>query len=542
VHPNRERGVRTVATYRVHEGSLNERFLKSRAKVQLFAGGFANGKTASACIRGIELAKDYPGSNGLIARSTYPKLNDTIRKEFLKWCPEDWIKSFPRSQNASNTCTLTNGTTVNFRYIQQQGKNNQESTTSNLLSATYDWIIVDQIEDPEIVYKDFLDLLGRLRGTAKYIGSDPSMPLTGPRWFIITSNPTRNWVYKYIVKPLQSLLESGRVTEELMCEVDENGSVILNEDGLPTPIIEIYEGSTYENEQNLEADYIRTLEATYKGQMRDRFLLGKWAAYEGLVYPAFEDSVHVMSHESVVSYYRRLQMTTSSLTILEGYDYGMAVPFCYLAGFVDDRGNVFLMAGEYEREVPLQDEFFPNGGGQVERIKTIREEYGISSDNHILSDPDIFRRKTQTGKLVGKSIASMFSDEGIYCSRGNNDISNGIVKVTQYLAPIKNHCNPITGVYGMPHLYISDQLQWLIDEFNGYYWQTDSVGDRIEKPKDKDDHGMDTIKYILSHQPDISVLLRSGKPKQVGWLQWGERELQQNVTDPRHSSTVKFNG
>ena len=135
-----------MPTFRLFKDSLQDRFLNSKAKVQFYGGGFANGKTASACIKAINLAKDYPGSNGLIARSTYPKLNDTIRKEFVKWCPEDWIKSFPRSQNSSNTCTLTNGTTINFRYIQQQGKSHQESTTSNLLSATYDWIVVDQID------------------------------------------------------------------------------------------------------------------------------------------------------------------------------------------------------------------------------------------------------------------------------------------------------------------------------------------------------------------------------------------------------------
>jgi hypothetical protein len=46
-------------------------------------GGFGNGKTTAGVVKALELAKDYPGSNGLIARSTFPKLNDTIRKEFL---------------------------------------------------------------------------------------------------------------------------------------------------------------------------------------------------------------------------------------------------------------------------------------------------------------------------------------------------------------------------------------------------------------------------------------------------------------------------
>ena len=72
-----------------------------------------------------------------------------------------------------NTCYLKNGTIVNFRYISQRGKQNVDgSTTSNLLSATYDWIGIDQIEDPEIVHKD---LLGSY-GTIAWTGS------VSPRW------------------------------------------------------------------------------------------------------------------------------------------------------------------------------------------------------------------------------------------------------------------------------------------------------------------------------------------------------------------------
>ena len=520
-----------MATYRVHEGSLNERFLKSRKKIQFFGGGFANGKTASACIRALELARDYPGSNGLIARSTYPKLNDTIRKEFLKWCPDDWIKSFPKSANGSNTCALTNGTTVNFRYIQQQGKSSQESTTSNLLSATYDWIIVDQMEDPEIVHKDFLDLLGRLRGMTKYTGEDDTMPKTGPRWFIITSNPTRNWVYKKLIKPIHDL-QKGVANDDLLCEEDENGNIILDDNGRPTPLIDLYEGSTYENKANLESDFIKMLETAYTGQMRDRYLLGRWASYEGLVYPSFMEEVHVMSHHSIVDYYNKLYIGSQLVSITEGYDYGMAVPYCYILGFTDDKGNVFLMDGDYEKEIPISSEYEPFG--QVERIKQIRQKYRVPEDNLILADPSIFRRSPAKGKLVGKSVSTMFMDDDIVMTAGNNDISNGIAKVTQYLAVQKHHQNPITGVYNSPHLYISDRLEFLIDEINGYYWQTDTVGDTVEKPVDKNDHAMDTLKYMLTHNPEITVLTRPVNQKQIGWRKWGEREIPADGKDIRH--------
>jgi len=524
-----------MPTFRLYRGSLQDKFLHSRAKVQVFGGGFANGKTSGACIKATQLAKDYPGSNGLMARSTYPKLNDTLRKEFIKWCPKHWIESFPKSANASNTCTLKNGTTINFRYIAQQGKIGKEATTSNLLSATYDWIVVDQMEDPEIVYKDFLDLLGRLRGMTSYVGDDPTMPKTGPRVFIITTNPTRNWVYRKLVKPTHDLLsvdpETGKakkpvINPDLLCETDKNGKMLFDENHLPIPIIEVYEGSTYENEENLEPDFIKTLEASYKGQMRQRFLLGKWASYEGLVYPSFNESVHVLSHHAIENYYRRLTVRAKAVTYLEGYDYGLAVPFCYILAFCDDIGNVFLMDGGYEKELPLDD--------HMTCIKDIRKEYNVDSSNMILSDPDIFRRKTVNKALVGKSIADMFLEEGIMCIRGNNNITNGIVKVSQYLIPQRLHQNPITGEYNAPYLYVSDKLEWWINEINDYYWQRDTMGEQIDKPIDKDDHAMDTTKYLLSNRPNISKLIIPNKPKVVGWRQWGERDIQEKKRIARY--------
>jgi len=470
-----------------------------------------------------------------MARSTYPKLNDTLRKEFLKWVPLDWIDSFPKSANASNTCTLKNGTTINFRYIAQQGKLGNEATTSNLLSATYDWIVVDQMEDPEIVHKDFLDLLGRLRGMTRYEGDDPSMPDTGPRVFILTTNPTRNWVYRKLVKPVHDLMDTDPdtgvpkkpvINEDLLCETDTDGRMLFNDDRLPKPIIEIFEGSTYENKDNLEPDFIATLESSYKGQMRSRFLMGKWASYEGLVYPAFDESIHVMSHHAIHNYYKQLSMKTEKVVIIEGYDYGLAVPFCYIMGFCDNFGNVFLMDGVYEKEVPIDD--------HITSIKSIRSEYGVGDSSMILADPDIFRRKTAGKKLVGKAISEMLLDDGIVCTRGNNDISNGIVKVNQYLIPQRNHQNPITGEYGMPYLYVSDKLDWWINEINDYYWKKNPMGEQMDKPMDKDDHAMDTTKYMLTNRPNISKLTVRADPKEVGWRKWGERDLQEHRKSIRY--------
>lgn len=505
---------------------MADRFLQSKYKIQVVGGGFANGKTAMACIKALNIARDYPGSNGLMARSTYPKLNDTLRKEFLKWCPKHWIKSFPMSNNGTNTCTLTNGSTINFRYVQQQSRG-EEGATSNLLSATYDWIIVDQMEDPEIVYKDFLDLQGRLRGSTPYAGNDPTMPRTGPRWMILTCNPTRNWFYKKVVHPIHLYKQNGTITPDLVCVRGDNGKPILI-DGKPQVLVDLIEGSTYENKHVLEADFIQTLEATYTGQMRSRFLMGEWAAYDGLVYPQFNELIHGIEHNDAMDLLDVLTEQGYDVPFIEGYDFGIANPSCYGLAFIDNDNNVILFDGFYRKEMGVIE--------QAEKIRLARNKWGVDETQKVRADPNIFRRAGGALNGTGSTVAQLFDQCGVPMSRGYNDLLGGIVKVGSYLNLSKFHRNPFTGEYGAPHFYVSRELTWFIDEIGGYYWDKDNKGDAEDKPKDKNDHGMDMTKYLLTDVREVARLdpTKRGVPS---FMKWHESEVANQKRGWRHGGS-----
>lgn len=491
--------------YRLLEGSAQQRYIQSWSKITLYGGGYANGKTAALCIKALQVAKDYPGANMLLARATYPKLKDTLLTEFKKWCPADWIKSFPQD---TPTCTLTNGTVINFRYVAQQGKS-EEATTSNLLSATYDFIGIDQCEDPEITEKDFLDLLGRLRGGAEYRGNDPRAPRTGPRLLALTCNPTRNWVWRRLVHPLK-LHQDGKPSPELM----------KYKDG--TPLLELFEASTYDNAHNLGADFIETLESTYTGQMRDRFLLGLWASYEGLIYPMFDPAVHVVEHQKIVDYYHSLRRLDYMPTIREAYDHGIAKPSCYGFGFTDQYGNKFIVDGFYKAEASIE--------WAARSIKRIRDEYKVhlvARNPELLSiyaDPAIFRRTSGDKRTVGVTVSGMFDELGITMARGNNDILNGIVKTRAALAVSNIHRNPITGNTGAPHLYVSTQCPWWANEITEYMWSKDTKGTAEDKPRDGNDHAMDMTRYWLSDEPDPAAFVRRKVAMPPEYFKWHERE------------------
>ncbi len=494
-------------SYRLLRGTAAEGFQCSRAKVQLMAGGFANGKTTALCIKAIMVARDYPGSNMLLARSTYPKLNDTLRKEFIKWCPQAYIKRNLTSKE--NMVELINGSVINFRYVAQQGTKN-EASTSNLLSANFDFIGVDQIEDPEITHKDFLDLLGRLRGSAEYAGADTTMPSSGPRWFCITANPTRNWVYHRLVKPLDLYNRTGKITPDLL--IDKSTGEVL---------IDIFNGSTYENAENIPADYLATLESTYDGVMKERFVEGKWGGYDGLIYPEFDDLEHGLEASELEQILWDTRASGFEPQWYEAYDHGLSEPSCYMLAFTDKLGRIFIVDGFYKREQPYDV--------SADRIKAIRERWGCPGTS-IFADPAVFNRHTSgKGGVVGERVADLFAEADIMMQRGNNDIGNGIVKVQQLLRLRQFQPHPITNNGSSPSLFINRDLEWFGDEIGNYHWLKDKSGEHLDVPSDKDNHAMDTVRYLITDRPAPAGMAPVVKRK---WLKtsraWTEQELPDN--------------
>jgi phage terminase large subunit len=500
-----------MPAYRLERDSVQEGFNQSRAKIQIFGGGYANGKTTAAAVKALQCVSNYPGSNGLIGRATYPKLKDTIQREFFRWCPPDWVLRKPSKDD--NTCHMINGTVVNFRYIQQRGKLAEDgSSTSNLLSATYDWIIVDQIEDPEITFKDFLDLAGRLRGNTPYRPPGPdddTMPNSGPRWMIVTSNPTHNWFYTEVVQPYLLWKSKGVKTEKLMVDEDTK-----------EPIIELFESSTYENRANLEDDYIKMLEAMYKGPMRDRYLKGKWAAFEGLVHPAFDPSRHTVTRDQAIMHLDDQLRKHVKLKVIEGYDFGLVVPSCYMFGFVDELGRILILDGFYQTEFDYTE--------HAEAIKAIRRQYAgrLVVTDPIIADPSIFRRQVVAGmKDTTKTIQQLLSDgTNLWFRPGLSDTISGIAKVNSYLNGLPYVPHMFTGETPGPLFYIVDHLEWFQNEIGGYYWKKNPFGMRIDEPVDKDDHAMDVMKYMISRLPSPSEIRLPQEKLPPQWMFWKEMD------------------
>lgn len=496
--------------YQLELGSVQAAFHDSRKKIQIFGGAFANGKSSALIIKALQLVHDYPGCLGLLGRATYPKLNDTLRRDFIQdWCPKSWIKRYPTQED--NSLYFNNGSTIHFRYIAQRGKTREDgSTTSNLLSATYDFAVIDQVEDPEIVYKDFLDIMGRLRRQTPYRGDDDSMPSTGPRWLMLGANPAQNWLYREIVYPYILFRDKGVRSDKLI--VDESTGDVL---------LDLFEDTTYGNRKNLTEDFIRGLEATYKGQMRERYLLGRWAAFEGLVHPGFDHAKHLMSRDTMLDYLHSLTVKHVEVTVLEGYDFGNVSPSCYMLGFVDDFGRVFIIDGFYKSEYNYMQ--------QPDEIYDLRSKYGkyLTAREPILADPSIFKRSIIAKRQTGTTIARELREFGLNMTAADNSIVSGIAKVNAYLAGKLGCPHIVTGDDPGPLIYVCDDLHWFLDEIGSYYWKRNPQQAFTDEPVDHNDHAMNVLKYMLSRLPEPAKIIipRDKLPPQ--WMYWNEMSTEE---------------
>ena len=504
--------------YRIFEGSLQEKFFALRSKGQIFGGGYGNGKTAAVCIKAIEIGDEYPGANILIGRATYPQLMDTIWKEFLKWCPTNYIKRLVTSPVPN--IQFTNGTNIDFRNLHQKGNSKNPDTTSNLLSATYDLVIIDQCEDPEIEEKDIQDLIGRLRGSAQYRGTDPTMPRTGPRWLLLTLNPTRNWCYHKLIKPLHDYAKYGVKTDDLYVNPATG-----------EPFFELVEGSTYENKDNLPEDFIHGLEAMYRGQMRERYLEGKWAGYEGLVYPGFDPEMHLVDEQRIRDFvdrniFRNEAGYRTKVSYLEGFDYGKSNPCCHLLGY-QIRGTLVIVDGWYN----------PQGTDSTStigfRMLDYKTQNNIPRNSAIYCDPDIFRKNKQA---TGRSVAEQINGEvSLSLRRGENNIDAGITKVNSLLAFNPLSWDPIEERLGSPRILVNAGLQFFQDEILNYYYQKEAAsGQFTDKPTDRNDHAMDTLKYMVTPMEVDRRTMYKPSPFQTMITRWHEMEDDNTVKKARY--------
>ena len=188
---------------------FQEDYLFTHAPYPAFVAAWGTGKTMTALDRGIALSEQYPGNAGLIGRREFTDLHDSTMADY---------KTYTGREVNGKDDVLPNGSRILFRHA-------KELTNNLLKNLNLGWFFLEQAEEFDSEAQFFL-LRGRLR--RKGVGLH-----TG---FITANVKGHNWIWK--------LWKQNK-----------------NKDGtFKDPKYPLYEANTFDNKENLPADYLENLE------------------------------------------------------------------------------------------------------------------------------------------------------------------------------------------------------------------------------------------------------------------------------------------
>ncbi len=217
------------------------------------------------------------------------------------------------------------------------------------------------------------------------------------------------------------------------------------------------------------------LEATLDESVLQARKYGRFCTREGLVYPEFDESVHVIPPFSVPPSWQ------DTVCI----DPGLKNPLSAHWYAVDFDGNVYVVAEHYRAGEGIDY--------HAEAIRAVSDRLGWKRDGRGRIAALIDSAADQRTLSAERSVAELFYERGILVNTNVcKDLLCGIAQVKSYL----NRNN------GLPDLYIFDCCPNLIREFKGYFWGNG------ERPVKRDDHALDELRYYLMSRP------RPSKPEE----------------------------
>lgn len=227
--------------------------------------------------------------------------------------------------------------------------------------------------------------------------------------------------------------------------------------------------------------------STARGKPRfwiERYLNGSFEFSEGNVYPDFMN--HVVEPFKIPDHWQRIG----------GADFGISDYTVLLLGAINpDDGTVYIYREYYKNVLAVPQ--------HAKKMKEMLSEIPLGRLMHLVADPSGMRRNINDHR----SLFDHYGEYGIFFREGNNRIEPGIAKVGAY--------------FSLDKLKIFNTCVHTIREGTNYKYKTrelDSQKNADEKPVDKDNHAMDSLRYLINELPDDpKQLIQSGrKPKVYG--------------------------
>ncbi len=219
----------------------------------------------------------------------------------------------------------------------------------------------------------------------------------------------------------------------------------------------------------LDKNEVDMLTKTLSDDQLDSRRYGRFKASAGLVYPEFDEDIHVIEPFNIPKEWQDI------ISI----DPGLNNPLSAHWYAVDYDGNVYVVAEHFEagKDVAYHSH----------KIKEISDRLSWKRDTQGRVNALIDSAANQKTLASSKSVTELFFDFGIVANPNvNKDMFSGIQRVKQYLKVND----------GKTKLYIFPNCVNLIRELKTYRWG------QGETPKKTDDHALDELRYYLMTKPE----------------------------------------
>ena len=506
-------------------------FLTCPSTFSMYSGGFCTGKTAALCAKVIWLMTSIPNNLGYLGRKDGKALRQTTMTMLLDQMVEkEWIKTH-NSQSGMLTFTKEAG---GSKLVYGDLKDVGDMKNHNL-----GFFAIDQAE--EVEWNDWEFLAGRLRRKNPVIHEETKQRQYWVKGWCTQSINHRHYA---IGQNCETCVLCGEQLEAFSEKIPKGETIpawemiiyprfgfgVCNTEdpqhwiyqkftGLPGEKSGLSKGlegytafsaTTYEGLEAGHADreYVNNLEVTYASNplMYERYLLGKWVTAEGLVYPAFNKHDHVVHSSS--KHYEKADLIDPTQSMFEYIDPGLTAPTAAGWVVIEECGcgcqkHNFWIIGEHYEASPVLEY-------HVNQIKSMREQLARPVKGTYM-DAQAFSR-TQVQKITDSNVSKLYSvaqlyiDQGIYCTRNQKDWDAGYMRINMLLNPDPDHRHPVTGQLNAPHLFVLSTCTNVIHEFLAYKWKKRQPGKPdVEEPIDKDDHHMDGLNGFLAGRPEHQV-------------------------------------
>ncbi len=352
------------------------RFVSSLCPNLLMSGGMGAGKTDALVVKAHLLCTLFPGIRGLIGRRTYKNIHrTTIGDNYFRKVPQAraWYKS------DREEIQYPNGSLLLLQHLDLS-----EAELGDAVNINLGFVAIDQLDEVnQGVYELFET---RMRQDV------PGLPL---RPIFSVCNPAgHNWMYTRWIRNISTECHLVTRTEDGFVLVDplEGTAGHTPEDYRPfeneyvargylrehpeceanvVPSHEIIHVKTTDNKNN-PSDYLPRLLSGHSEAYVRRNVYGSWDSYEGQVYDAYDERVHVVSDESRVP---------PGSEWLIAIDHGQYAPTA-----------VLLCALDYDDDLWIVDEHYAADKTTFEHVGAIREMVARRlAEQGVLDEGDAYR-------------------------------------------------------------------------------------------------------------------------------------------------------